>query len=140
MTLQVQSGVTLQTYSGINIELGGAIQLQNGTLDAQYVEMLGGTLSGVGTIATGSGPIPGQVENRGGTIAPGNGVGELTINGRFANGPAATLAFELGGTSAGQYDKISVVGDVTLDGMLAVSLVDSFHAECRQLVYDGYRQ
>jgi hypothetical protein len=125
MTLQVQSGVTLQTFSGINIESGGGIELQNGTLDAQYVEVFGGTLSGAGTILTGSGPIPGQVENRSGTVAPGNGVGQLEIVGRFANGADGTLAFDLGGVAAGsQYDQITVEGSVALDGSLDVSLVN----------------
>jgi hypothetical protein len=126
MTLQVQSGVTLQTFSGINVEAGGAIQLQNATLDTQFVEVFGGTLTGTGTILTGSGPIPGQVENRAGTVAPGDGIGTLTIDGRFASGPLATTSFELGGTSAGQFDLISVVGDVALDGTLVVSLVNGF--------------
>jgi hypothetical protein len=126
MTVQVQSGVTLLTYSGINIEIGGAVQLQNATLDAQYVEVFGGTLSGDGTILTGSGPIPGQVENRGGTVAPGNGIGSLNIAGRFASGPAATTAFELGGTGLGQYDQISVDGDVAISGTLSISLTGGF--------------
>jgi hypothetical protein len=126
MTLQVQSGATLQTFSGINIELGGAIQLQNGTLDAQFVEMLGGSLSGQGTITTGSGPIAGQVENRGGTVAPGNGVGELAITGRFANGPNGTVAVELAGNAMGQYDKLTVTGGSSLEGTLAVSLLGGF--------------
>jgi hypothetical protein len=126
MTLQVQSGVTLQTFSGINVELGGAIHLQNATLDTQYVEVFGGMLSGSGSIVTGSGPIPGQVENRGGTVAPGNGIGTLAIDGRFASGPAATMEFELGGTAPGQFDLISVIGDVGIDGKLVVSLVNPF--------------
>lgn len=126
MTLQVQNGVTLQTFSGINVEAGGAIQLQNATLDAQYVEVFGGTLTGAGTIVTGSGPIPGQMENRGGTVAPGNGVGTLMIDGRFASGPAATTSFELGGTVAGQFDLISVIGDIAVDGTLVVSLINPF--------------
>jgi hypothetical protein len=88
--------------------------------------MLGGLLTGTGTIETGSGPIPGQVENRLGTVAPGNGIGELDIVGRFANGPGGTLAFELGGEAAGQYDQIVVDGGMTLDGILSVSLVSSF--------------
>ncbi len=126
ITVQVQSGVTMQTFSGTNIELGGGVNLQGGTLDTQYVEMLGGTLSGQGTITTGSGPIPGQVENRGGVIAPGNGIGALSIVGRFASGPQATLAIEIGGSAVGQYDHIDVTGEVTADGTLAVSLVNSF--------------
>jgi hypothetical protein len=126
MTIEVQNGVTLQTFSGINIEQGGGIRLNNGTLDTQYVEMIGGTLTGAGRIETGSGPIPGQVENRLGTIAPGNGIGELEIIGRFANGPGGTLAFELSGDALGQYDQLIVDGSVTLDGTLAVSLINQF--------------
>jgi hypothetical protein len=126
MTVQVQNGVTLQTFSGINIEVGGRIELQNATLDTQYVEMLAGTLTGQGTIETGSGPIPGQVENRAGTVAPGNGVGELEIIGRFSNGPAGIVAMQLGGDVAGQYDLVTVDGPITLAGTLSVSLVNSF--------------
>jgi hypothetical protein len=126
MNVSIQSGMKLTTFAGINIEQGGAVQLQNGDLDAQYVELLGGTLAGAGTITTGSGPIPGQVENRAGTIAPGNGIGTLAIIGRFANGPAATTAIELGGTDAGAFDKISVTGGVALDGALIMSLVNAF--------------
>jgi hypothetical protein len=131
MTLQVNNGVTLQTFSGINIELGGVIELQNATLDTQYVEMLAGALTGTGTIETGSGPIPGQVENRRGTVAPGiastnSGIGEMEIVGRFANGPEGTIAMQLGGNALGQYDQIVVDGVMTLEGTLSVSLVNSF--------------
>jgi hypothetical protein len=88
--------------------------------------MLGGLLTGQGTIITGSGPIPGQLENRGGTVAPGNGIGTLTIDGRFASGHAATMAFEIGGVAAGQFDLINVIGDIAVDGTLVVSLVNPF--------------
>ena len=143
MTVAVQSGVTLTTFSGINIEQGGVVQLQNGTLDAQFVEILGGTLRGSGVIATGSGPIPGQVENRSGVVSPGNGVGQLEIVGRLANGADGILAFDLGGVAAGtQYDQLIVDGSVTLDGTLAVSLVNlgggTFRAEHRQLIHPDH--
>lgn len=125
MTVQVNSGVTLTTFSGINIETGGVVALQNGTLDAQFVEIIGGTLRGTGHVNTGSGPIPGQVENRGGTVEPGNGVGTLQIDGRFASDSEGTLKIELGGRTAGtQYDQLLVDGGVALAGKLAVSLVN----------------
>ncbi len=125
MTVEISNGVTLTTFSGVNVETDGAIRLIGGTLDAQFVEVAGGTLRGAGRIATGSGPIPGQVENRGGTVAPGNGIGKLEIAGRFASDSAATLAIELGGlTAATQYDQLAVDGDVAISGTLAVSLVD----------------
>jgi hypothetical protein len=125
MTVQIPSGITLTTFSGVNIEAGGAIELANGTLDAHYVELLGGTLRGSGEIRVGSGPIPSQIENRIGTIAPGNGVGTLEIDGRFSNGQDGTIAMELGGTAPGSgYDQLVITGPATIDGTLAVSLVN----------------
>jgi hypothetical protein len=122
MTLNVQNGVRLTTFSGINVEANGILQLSGGTLDAQFVEVFGGTLRGSGLITTGSGSIPGQVESRGGTVSPGNGVGTLSIEGRFANAVDSTLAIELGGLAAGtQHDQLLVDGPVALDGTLHVS-------------------
>jgi hypothetical protein len=125
MTVQVQNNFTVTTFSGINIEPGGAVELRGGQLDTQYVEVLGGELRGAGSIVTGSGPIPGQVENRGGLVAPGSGIGILSIDGRFANGTDGTLEFELGGTMPGtQYDQLTVTGGAALGGTLEVSLAD----------------
>ena len=125
MNVRVSSGATLFTFSGTNIEAGGKLQLDGGTLDAQYVDIRGGTLTGAGTINTGSGPIAGQIENHGGIVAPGNGVGTMNVVGRFANTTDGTLAIELGGTTAGtQYDRLAVAGAVALDGNLSVSLVN----------------
>ncbi len=123
-------GATLTTFSGANIENSGKIQIQGGTLNAQYVDIRGGMLSGNGRIAVGSGPITGQVENHSGTIAPsdltaGSTIGTLTIGGRLANDEAGTLAIDLGGPTAGtQYDRILVDNDVAIEGTLAISLVN----------------
>ncbi|MGD9632564.1 MAG: aspartyl protease family protein, partial [Pirellulales bacterium] len=125
MTLQVNSGVKVTTFSGINIENNGVVDLQSGTLDAQFVEIVGGKLRGAGHIHTGSGRIPGQVENRGGTVEPGNGIGQLAIDGRFASDADGTLKIELGGLAAGtQYDQLLVDGGVALAGTLSISLAN----------------
>jgi hypothetical protein len=125
MTVRIASGVTLATFSGTNLEAGGKLQLDNGTLDSQYVDIRGGTLTGTGIVATGSGPITGQVENHGGIVAPGIVVGTLSISGSFSNAFDGTLAFELGGTTEGtQFDQLLATGSVALDGTLAVSLVN----------------
>jgi hypothetical protein len=125
MTVEVQSGVRLTTFSGVNIEEGGVVELQNGTLDADFVQIHGGTLRGAGLVATGNGTLPGQVEALSGTISPGDGVGELEIIGRFSIGGTGTFEIELGGLTAGtQYDQLVVDGDVALGGTLEVSLVD----------------
>ncbi|MBA3482793.1 MAG: retropepsin-like domain-containing protein [Pirellulales bacterium] len=124
MKFSVLSGVTLTTFAGINIEPFAIVTLQGGSLDAQYVEILGGTLTGNGNIFTGSGPIAGQVENRSGTVAPGIvGVGTLDISGRFANGSDGTLSIGIGGTMAGaQHGQLVIDGPATLDGILKVHL------------------
>jgi hypothetical protein len=126
MTVRVQSGARLTTFSGANIESGGSVQLQGGILDAQFVDIRGGTLTGSGSVLTGSGPIAGQVENHGGFVAPGDGVGTLNIGGRFVNAFDGTIEFELGGDAAGQFDRIVVDGGMLLDGTLSVSLVNAF--------------
>jgi hypothetical protein len=125
MTVRVGSSTTLTTFSGANIEAGGRLRLEGGTLDAQFVDVRGGTLTGTGSVLTGSGPIPAQVENHGGIVAPGGGIGTLNIAGRFANASDGTLEFELGGTMAGtQYDQIHITREASLGGTLSVSLAD----------------
>jgi len=125
MTVQVDSGQTLTTFGGINIEEGGVIRLSTGILDAQNVEILDGMLIGEGLIKTGSGPIPGQVENRNGIVSPGNGVGSLGIEGRYSSADGGTLAIEIGGLGAGtMFDQLNVDGPVGLGGTLDATLVD----------------
>jgi hypothetical protein len=129
MSVYVASIATLTTFSGANIENSGEIRLQGGTLDAQYVDIRGGKLTGNGRIAVGSGPVTGQVENHSGIVAPSDGtggaaVGALRIGGRFANDEAGAVAVDLGGPATAQYDRILVDNDVALQGTLAISLVN----------------
>jgi len=125
MTVRIENGARLTSFSGMNVETGGILDVDDGIVDAQFVEVFGGTLRGGGRLETGSGPVPGQVENRGGTVAPGDGVGKLTIEGRFASSSDATLQIELGGlTPSTQYDQLVIEGTVAVDGTLAVSLVN----------------
>jgi hypothetical protein len=128
MELRLTNGARLTTFSGTNVEPGGVLHIESGALDTQYVDIRGGTLSGQGHIATGSGPIAGQVENAVGTVAPGEadgGIGAISIEGRFSNGVDGTLAFDIGGLLGGvHHDQLHVDGDVALDGTLDVDLVD----------------
>lgn len=124
MAVSIRNNATLTTFSGINIRENGAIHIVNGSVDTQFIDMRGGTLSGSGDIFTGNGPLPGQVENLGGVVAPGDGVGTLSIEGRFSNSGTGTLQFEIGGTAPGsQYDQLLIDGDADLAGTLDVSLV-----------------
>lgn len=127
MTVRIASGASLTTFSGATVEAGGAIALEGGVLDVQFLDIRGGTLSGEGAVNTGSGPITGQVEALTGTVAPGDGVGTLAIDGRLSLGENATTLIELDGDDAGTgHDQLVVTGEAVLGGSLEVSLLDGY--------------
>ncbi|MCC7475841.1 MAG: retropepsin-like domain-containing protein [Pirellulales bacterium] len=127
MTLEIQSGVTLTTFGEARIDSGGSILVAaGGKLDSQFVNLYGGTLGGEGTVFVGSGPVDGVVRNLAGRVAPGGVIdtlGQLSIQGDFANLAEGTLAIELGGTTAvTQYDRLAADRFAFLAGTLEVTL------------------
>jgi len=84
-----------------------------------WVVVVGGTLGGTGEII-------GSVVNSSGSIAPGDSAGALSIEGSYGQGAGATLAVELEGTAAGQFDVLDITGTAVLDGALDVSLLGGF--------------
>src|SRR5205085_8584008 len=79
----------------------------------------GGTLNGTGTIT-------GDVNNAGGTLSPGLSPGTINITGNYTQGSTATMAIELAGATAGQFDVVNVTGGVTLDGTFSVALINGY--------------
>lgn len=125
MTLAIQTGATLTTFGEISVESNGRLQLQGGKVDAQFINIDGGTLAGSGDVFVGTGPITGAVRNISGRIEPGAPVGKLTITGDLSHLNEGTLAIDLGGTTAvTQYDQISVDRYAFLGGTLEVSLAN----------------
>jgi hypothetical protein len=128
MIIQVQDGVSLTVFGETRIDTGGVINLApSGRLDAEVVNVQGGTLAGSGTVFVGSGPVNGVVRNLSGRVAPGDfattgSVGLLTITGDFSNLDNGTLAIDLAGTSTSQYDRIAADRFAFLGGSLEVSL------------------
>jgi Tol biopolymer transport system component len=62
-----------------------------------------------------------------GDLQPGNSPALVTFENDVHLGAGAAVEIELGGTAAGaQYDQVNVVGDLSLDGDLVVSLIDGF--------------
>jgi autotransporter-associated beta strand protein len=61
----------------------------------------GATLGGFGTL--------GGALTSSGTVAPGDGVGTLTVMGNYSQSSTATLAIEIGGTAPGAFDVLTVV-------------------------------
>ncbi|MEM8946421.1 MAG: retropepsin-like aspartic protease [Planctomycetota bacterium] len=128
MTIEVASGATLTTFGETRIEAGGRIEISDGAkVDAQFINIEGGTLTGSGDIFVGTGPITGQVRNLTGRVEPGDGIGKLSIVGDLSNLEDGTVAFDLGGlTPESQYDQIELERFAFLAGILEVSLVDDF--------------
>ena len=62
-----------------------------------------------------------------GDIRPGNSPATVEFENKVALGTGATLHIEVGGTLPGlQYDQVQVTGSLSLDGTLAVSLINGF--------------
>ncbi|MCB0596549.1 MAG: T9SS type A sorting domain-containing protein [Lewinellaceae bacterium] len=96
-----------QNYTG-----GGTI---SNTID--FTINSGSTLTGTGTIGSSSG-TPGTTTNHG-TIAPGNSIGTLNVNGPFTTD--GTIAMEIAGAPSAANDVLAVNGTVMLGGTLTVT-------------------
>lgn len=112
------------TYTGVtNVNAGTLIvlgSLADGNAAVDVVIASGAILGGTGTIG-GSVSSSGRVEP-GGSGA----VGTLTISGNFTQDTGGTLAMDIGGVSAVQYDGLDVGGTAALAGILSVTNIQSF--------------
>jgi hypothetical protein len=109
----VKAATTLKTGS-LTVQ-GGALQV-DGTLTAGGTAGLsGGTLKGTGTIAS-------SLANSGGTVAPGDSPGMLTIAGNYTQEAGGTLAIAIAGSTPGsQFSQLKVGGAATLGGTVSVT-------------------
>lgn len=101
----------------------GTLNLSGGTLDTPLLAK-----GAAGTFNFTGGTLHADIVNfslvnNGGTIAPGHSPGTTVINGDLTLN-SGTLEIEIGGTQAGQYDRVEVHGITHLGGTLKVSLID----------------
>ena len=126
----VNAGGIINLLLGSELELNGALLVNDGTIN-------GTTNVNYGSLAKGTGVYGVVNVNTGGVYAPGNSPGISTADAvNFDNtsvtSGAPTLAIELGGTTPGtQYDQLHVTGHLSLGGALAVSLINSYCAASR---------
>ena len=106
---------TIDLTGGGAVAVGNVASPVNGALHVGT----GGTLSGRGT-------INGDVQVNGGTVTPGAPLGPLTVNGDYQQLVGSSLSLQLGGTTPGLYDRLTVNGAATLGGTLQVTLANGF--------------
>jgi hypothetical protein len=120
-TTTVASGSTLE--SGPLSVQGGVLQDDGTVGKSTFSEevtlapttLMGGTLSGTGTVA-------GPLTNSGGTVAPGDAPGPLTVAGNYAQEAGGTLGIGIAGTTPGtEFDQLLVGGSATLGGTLSLA-------------------
>ena len=108
------------TYTGPTTINGIGTLLVNGSITSATTVTSAGTLGGSGTVGA-------VTVNDGGTVAPGNSVGSLAINGTYNQTSGGKLAIELGGYTPGTgHDQLAVSGHAIVGGTLNVSLVNGF--------------
>jgi fibronectin-binding autotransporter adhesin len=124
-TLTIQSGATVSVSQETALFPGATLKLEGGSLDTQSVSFQGGgafNWTG-GTLHVGT--FNGNLVNQGGKLAPGHSPGTTTVSGNYTQN-AGTLEIEIGGTSAGQADKLIITGTATLGGALNVAVINGF--------------
>ena len=125
-TLNITSGrldVDQEVVIGATNAATAAVNLSGGTLSSPLLakgsggsfNFTGGTLHAEAVMF--------DLANDGGTIAPGNSVGETAVFGDLTLN-SGVLEIEIGGTNFNEYDRLGVHGVTTLGGMLRVKLVD----------------
>lgn len=92
--------------TGASIGSGGAL-LANGAIGGAVIVNNGGLLGGTGTVG-------GLLALSGSTVAPGNGIGTLSVAGNAAFAPGSVYQVEA--NAAGQSDRLAVSGTATLAG------------------------
>jgi hypothetical protein len=98
--------------AGTIVQSAGVTHVAAGAVLDQAVTMNGGALSGAGTVR--------EVANSGGTVAPGDSRGTLSIAGAYTQGAGGTLETEVAGTTPGSFDQLAVGGAATLAGTLKI--------------------
>lgn len=108
------------TLGGISSE-GGHVTVRNGGLLVSDIVHVG-----VDGLLDGNGMIQGNVSLEGGTIAPGNSPGTLTIDGDLILGDGSVL-IQVYGLGVGEFDRIVASGDIVFgDATIVFSFLDGF--------------
>jgi len=118
------------TYSGLTTISNGLLQVDGSLMGTGAVTVAVGTLGGTGAI---SGPV---TINTGGSLAPGDGFGALTINSNLLLNAGSTNFFEVNG-SAPANSAVLCGGAVTYGGVLAIVPSGAFTSGQKFILFSG---
>jgi hypothetical protein len=127
---QIFAGGTLNNFGTFELVNGGTLK-NEGTFNNQGTAKLqNGSVNGSGeinsfTVLSGNATIQGDLTNAG-TLAPGNSPGLYSVSEDYTATSTAVHNFEVGGVTAGDYDRLNAGGNVYLNGTLNVSLINGF--------------
>jgi T5SS/PEP-CTERM-associated repeat protein len=115
--------------SGLVVTSGGATTtffddvLNNGEIhtSAESASVFFGSASGGGSY-TGTGSVYFE-----GDLRPGNSPGIVDFEGDLILGSLANMQVELAGLELGEFDRLEIAGDLSLNGFLTVGLLDNFN-------------
>ncbi|HWV22170.1 MAG TPA: autotransporter outer membrane beta-barrel domain-containing protein [Devosia sp.] len=106
-----QVGTGMTTLTANNAGLSGASNVRNGILSVNNV--LGGTMDVFGGRLQGLGQVGGTTNHAGGTIAPGNSIGTLTIAGNYVGNGGLLEIEAILGDDASPTDLLAITGSTS---------------------------
>ena len=120
--VDVATGLTLSMNNKLDLSGNTLTKTGDGTLSINNkLTTGGGTVVGLAGTIGGDGAVGGDLTNTSATVAPGTSPGTLTVGGNFSQAAGGTLAIELAGTAAGEFDVLEVLGSAGLGGTLDVT-------------------
>ncbi|MEM7474102.1 MAG: PEP-CTERM sorting domain-containing protein [Planctomycetota bacterium] len=128
-TVDAFNTASIGTSTSVHQNLGTITNHANTTMSfdgATFTNLAGGKLAGIGEMDFSS--VTGGLVNNG-TIAAGSSPGTLVLDGDVFFGSTSTLEVEIGGLLQGtEYDFLSALDTLNLDGSLDVRFISGFEA------------
>ncbi|MCH2116316.1 MAG: trypsin-like serine protease [Pirellulales bacterium] len=134
----IDRSTTIDIAAGAELTLEGTFDFENQTVTKSgagrlYLDSDTTTQSGAfqhtGGYLGGDGVVNGDLLTSSATVAPGHGIGQLSVTGDFTMGSGSTLEIEIGGTSTNHFDALQVGENAYLNGTLAVTLTDDYYPD-----------
>lgn len=111
-TVVKSAGAGVYNLSGVNFSNTGTVDVASGTIQLPSNFTNNGILMGDGAFTT-------SALINAGHVKPGDGIGELTVNGNYTQNTLGVLDIQIGDLA--NFDLLTVNGTAALDGMLALS-------------------